>query len=230
MKKEKVFWGLVFVLAAACILISALGMFHAVSWVSIIIGAFLVIIMLKGIRSVSFPEIIFPLAILYLLFSKFFPFAPLEVWPVLGVALFLSIGLSLIFPKKHFFHFHNKQVYSETETTDYSNTIHQSVSFNSSIKYVNSTTFEKGNFECSFGSMKVFFDNTQFLNNSAEVYAEASFGSIIFYIPKDWNVHINVETAFASVEEKGQKINNTQGPVLYLNGEVSFGSIEIIYV
>ena len=152
---------------------------------------------------------------------------------MLGIALFGSIGLSLIFPQKQKENENgqsNTYSYSETTTQEFNNVIDAYVSFNSSIKYINSQNFERGNFKSSFGSLKVYFDQAALNNNSATVNVNVSFGSISLFIPRTWNVQINAETSFGNIEEKGARTPVVDAPVLYVMGEVSFGSLEIIYI
>lgn len=230
MKKRNMFWGVIFVLAAIAILLSAFGVFPQVGWFSLLLSILLIVIFVNGIIHKSFFSSIFSIAMLYVIFEKYFPFHPINPWEVFGIALFLSIGLNMIFPKKKYYHWKNGQTFGEAETTAYENIVHQDVSFNSSIKYINSTRFEKGDFDCSFGSLKVYFNTATLLNNFAEIYLDSNFGSITLYIPKDWNIHMDIETCFGSVEEKGIHNPLAESPSLEIKGDANFGSIEIIYI
>lgn len=230
MKKRNRFWGMMFILVAIAMLLSALEIVPKVGWFSVFIAPLLVALLIIGIVHRSFFSTIFAIAMLYMVFETYLPFDPINPWAVFGVALFLSIGLNMIFPKRKHFHWKNSHNFGETETTAYENIIHQSVNFNASIKYINSPSFEKGDFDCAFGSLKVYFNTATLLNNIGEVHADSSFGSITFYIPKDWNVHLDIETSFGSVEEKGIHNPIVGAPFLKIKGDASFGSIEIIYI
>ena len=67
-------------------------------------------------------------------------------------------------------------------------------------------------------------------NNGATVEVNVSFGTITLFIPRSWNVQINAETSFGNIDEKGARTPVMDAPVLYVTGEVSFGSLEIIYI
>lgn len=232
MKKRNVYWGIIFLLIAVFILISKLGYFPGINVFKLILSAGLIAILIGSIPKREFGGILFPLAFLCILFDDALHIQNLTPWPVLGIAFFGSIGLSFLFPKKeHGQQFNGKQAaFSDTVTNEYGNTIQCSVTFNSSLKYINSNQFESGNFTSSFGSLKVYFDQAKLKNNCAYINVEVSFGTIILYVPKEWNVQINVNTAFGSVDEKGPKIPAPDGPVLSINGDISFGSVEINYI
>ncbi len=60
------------------------------------------------------------------------------------------------------------------------NSVYCSNSFGTTTKYVNSN-----NLECSFGEMKVYFDNAVVQNKSVEICVDVSFGSVELYIPRE---------------------------------------------
>lgn len=234
MKKRNIFWGLIFLLIAACILFEKLGYFPGINVFKLILSAGLLAILIESIPKLNFAGILFPLAFLAILFDEVLHIENLTPWPVLGIALFGSIGLSLIFPHK------NKSSktgldndyysFSETTTQEYTNHIKGVVSFNSAVKYINSTNFEHGDFKSSFGSLKLYFDQAGLNNNTATLQVDISFGTITLYVPRDWNIQVNVKTSFGSVDEKGSRAFLENAPILYVNGNVSFGSLEIIYI
>lgn len=233
MKKRNVFWGVIFILIAVCILFEKLGYFPGINVFKLILAAGLLVILIENIPKLNFAGILFPIAFLAILFDEALHIESLTPWPVLGIALFGSIGLSLIFPQKQKENENgqsNTYSYSETTTQEFNNVIDAYVSFNSSIKYINSQNFERGNFKSSFGSLKIYFDQAALNNNSATVNVNVSFGSISLFIPRTWNVQINAETSFGNIEEKGARTPVVDAPVLYVTGEVSFGSLEIIYI
>ena len=101
----KIFWGLLFILAAAYMIISRIWILPEISVFTIILSVFLVWIMIKGLKKVNFWQILFPIAFLCILYDKPLGITDLTPWTVLGAALLGSIGLSMIFKpnrKPHF--------------------------------------------------------------------------------------------------------------------------------
>lgn len=232
MKKRNIFWGVIFILIAACILFEKLGYFSGINVFKVILAAGLCAILVENIPKLNFAGILFPIAFLAILFDEVLHIESLTPWPVLGIALFGSIGLSLIFPQKHkeYNGEYDSASFSGTTTQEFNNVIDGYVSFNSSIKYIHSQNFERGNFKSSFGTLKVYFDQAVLNNNGATVEVNVSFGTITLFIPRSWNVQINAETSFGNIDEKGARTPVVDASVLYVTGEVSFGSLEIVYI
>ena len=70
----KIFWGLLLILAAAYMIVGKMGILPDISIFTILLTVFLVWVMLKGIRKVSFSEILFPLAFLKADKNKIVPY------------------------------------------------------------------------------------------------------------------------------------------------------------
>jgi predicted membrane protein len=102
-------------------------------------------------------------------------------------------------------------------------------SFGESIKYVNSDAFERANIKCSFGEMKVYFDNALIPSGKADIYLEVSFGEAVLYIPNTWKVINDVHIFLGDMDNHNRTIN-TDSPVVTIHGNISFGDAKIIYV
>lgn len=83
--------------------------------------------------------------------------------------------------------------------------------------------------ENSFGSIEVYFNDAVLVNNTARIHVESSFGGVELYVPKDWKVMMNVDTSFGGADEAGHCNTNGEN-ILYVEGEVSFGGLEINYI
>lgn len=109
------------------------------------------------------------------------------------------------------------------------NRISFDTSFGASIKYVNTDDFQSASLDCSFGSMKVYFDNAMMQQPQATIYLDASFSGVELYIPKSWAMINKVHAAFGAVEEKNQNVPDGVHSVI-LTGECNFSGVTIIYV
>ena len=235
---NKLFWGLLFLLGAASLLLYRLNYwptFHHFSLFKILLTIFFIWMILEGIRHHNFFGIIFGLALIAIQYDKLLCITAITPWTLLGAALLASIGLSIIFPKRHHpnfngnmeFDFHDEGKKDCNMQND--EILHFENSFGSSIKYVNTDALVNASFENSFGEMKIYFDNTIIKNGVADISLEVSFGSAVLYIPKTWNVEIHVKTVFGTIRE--QNSNQSQGcPTLRIYGEISFGEAMIIYI
>lgn len=231
MKKEKVFWGFLFILTGIFLIISRMGYFPDVNVISLILTVFLVSIIVKSVIHVSFSGILFPIAFLCIIYDKQLGITDITPWTVLIAALLGSTGLSMIFDKRsrwlHINHKWNDNDFETIDVEDEGNVIFKN-SFSGSTKYINTDKFEKADLSCSFGEMKVYFDNATMLNDNAIVRISVSFGEMQLYIPKEWRVINNLNLSFAEVNSnnKSEIITNT----LTLVGSVSFGELEVIYI
>lgn len=233
MKKERIFWGLFFILGAMAVVVSKLGFLENVSWWNLFFSVFLAAALIKSVFSRNPWGILFSLAFLCILYAVPLGITALTPWTVLGAALLGSIGCSILFhPRKHsWYHYHHMNHEAESiegETVE-GDTINLSTSFAGSVKYITSDDFKKANLNCSFGSMKVYFDNAMIESGRASVALDASFCGIELFIPRHWKVDNLVSASFGGVEEKNR--NASAGtPVLQLTGHISFGGVTIVYV
>lgn len=235
MKTKKWIWGIFFICAAALVITNQLGQFTNIGLLNLIFTIILIPIMIESIAHLHFSGILFPLALLSIIYAQQLGIQQLTPWPVLIAALFLSIGFSIIFKrKKHWdtsqhrdFRHHEKFA----DTIDYleEDDVDCKVSFGASSKYLHSASLRKASLGCSFGALKVFFDNTQLHPDGADIYIDCSFSGMELYIPKSWKVVDHMLVTLGGVDEKNHH-GELSGPVLTLTGKVSFGAVEIIYI
>ena len=246
MKKKDIFWGVLFILAAALIVVSKLGFLVGISIIEVILTVILVGILISNVIKVKFSGILFPAAFLAIIYAEELQIQDLTPWPVLAVAFLGSIGLNLIFkPDRWHFRHHKHHGFGREWSVDFDNkddkhydkvineqdgnVIRCSQSFGSTIKYINTDNFERADIECSFGAMKVYFDNALIQSGHAQIHLDVSFSGVELFIPKTWNVIDKVDTSFGSMQEKNRR-GDSQAPVVTITGDVSFGGVEIIYI
>lgn len=251
-RSKNIFWGLFLLLAAVFLVVSRLGFLEGFGVVSILFAIFWVAILIEGVIRLSFGKILFSLAFLSIIFDEQLGIEAITPWVVLAAALLGTIGLNMIFKrKKHYSydgdwnkHYGDKivdvEIDTEADADMYDeakrqanglsgNKIFFRTNFGSAVKYVNSDNFEFAALECSFGAMKVFFDNATIQNGNATIELDVSFGGVELYLPKHWSVVNQTDTAFGGVDEKNH--NSTNGsPVVTLTGDVNFAGVTIIYV
>ncbi len=235
---RKVFWGLLFIAGAALIVAGSMGYLEEFGFWTVIGSIVLVGVLVEGILHRSFGVILFSVAFFLLLNDQWMGFEDLPFWPVITAALLGSIGLSIIFPHKktwknwsesHGFSHHVGSNQAHCELGGDGENVHCEVCFSEGVKYIKSQEINSLSTECSFGSMIVYFDDTALKNGTAQVHTETSFGSTVMNVPSTWKVELNIESAFGGCNEKGHCNPDGQN-VLYVHGEVSFGSLQIRYI
>jgi len=239
MKNRNWFWGVFFVAAAILVVVNQLGYLANIGLFSLFLTLLLLPIIIKSVIRLNFAGILFPLAFLCIIYAEPLKITNLTPWTVLIAALFGSIGLSILYKRKHAgFHFHHngcrhdKNVkFQDTSifADEDENAVSFGVNFSSGIKYVNSPELQKVRINADFGALKVYFDNARLSRGGAEIDFNASFAGIELYIPETWNVINNINVNFGSVKEKNKK-RESEGPAVTLTGNVSFSGVEIIYV
>lgn len=232
MKKDRVFWGLAFILGGIFLIISKLGYFPNVNLFSLLLTVILAVVIVKSFINVNFVGILFPIAFICIIYDKQLGITNITPWTVLIAALLGSIGLSMIFNKPN--NWVNKKYYSEDyefEKIDLQDESHVKFknSFGDTIKYINSDNFEQADFNCSFGAMKVYFDNANMKNSNAIVRINASFSAIELYVPKTWNIDDKTNSFLSGISEKNKSDKVTTN-TLTLVGDISFSGVDIIYI
>lgn len=226
------FWGLAFIIAAIAIIASQLGCLSGINIFTLAISFMLLFIIIKSCTKLNFFGILFPIAILCILYASPLGITNLVPWPVLITALFGSIGLSLIFHDNkwhNYFSHHQHNHFDQIVDDPDDDVVEYHVSFGAGIKYVNTENFKKGVFSCSFGALELYLDNVKLNEDGATIHLDASFSGIELYIPKTWNIVNKLSTTLGGVDDKRRGIK-PEGPVVTLVGNVSFSGVEIIYV
>lgn len=235
-RKKEVFWGVLFILGALFILVNKLGYFQDIGVITVVFTILLIGVLIDSFVQRSFGGILFSLAFLCILYDKPLGIEELTPWPVLFVALLGTIGLSMIFKssknkwKGGKFYGWDNEKYKEIIDEEGEDRVRCEVSFSSTTKYINSTNFKRADLEVSFGSMSVYFDNAIMEEGRAVVNLEVSFGSMELYIPKTWKVVTKLDNSFGGCKEHGNCDMSNEQNVLMINGEVSFGGLEIYYI
>ncbi len=232
MKRENIFWGLFFLCAGVFLIIGKLGFLPDINFFTLACTVLLVAWLIRGVRRVSFGEILFPVAFLCILYDDILGIESLTPWPVLGAAAFFTIGLSIIFkdrfPRGYETYVHRSCSEESTAEDILDDNFRFGNTFASSVKYVKSDNFTNAQISCSFGEIKVYFDDAIIQNGNATLQLDVKFGNAQLFIPKTWNVINHATAVFGAIEEKNRNCS-TGSPTLTLVGDIAFGATEIFY-
>lgn len=229
---ERSYWGIFLVVIAIALIVNKLGFLKDFSIWSITLTIVSVAILFNGILRRSIGGILFPIAFLIILHDEFLGLEAITPWPVLGAAILATAGLNMLFPhfgKKPFagpVYFGNAQGMQDEKRNN--NTVYYQNHFGTSVKYLKGAVSEVY-VKSDFGSFDLYLTEAELIGNSGSVHVNSSMGEVKLYVPAGWNVVTNIHNSFASVEKAG--VENPQGVTnLLVNGNVSFGSLKIIYV
>lgn len=225
MKDGRLLGGLFLTLSAIALIINKLGYFPYIDFFTV----FLVYIIIKSALEVDFSGILFPIALICITYDEQLGITAITPWTVLIAALLGSIGLSMIFNKyPKWARNWNSSKFNTIDTEDESH-IKLKTSFAGSIKYINTDKFEQADLKCSFGAMKVYFDNAVLHEGEGFVNIESAFSGIELYIPRNWTVKDISTTSFGAITEKNRN-EGTADNILTICGCIDFSGVEIIYI
>lgn len=230
MKTKKLFWGLGFLLAAALIILDAVGIIPSllsavgeVSIFSLILGLLLLSFAIERLCKGKVADIFFPLAFIFMLFEKNIAVLCgledeniINNWLVLLIALLLHLGIAILFPSRCVRRNHKKRSASSKNT------------LNSATVYVDCASFTPNTVTNSLGECTVYFQNTNKYQGDQTLTVENNLGSMTINVPAAWTLVVDVDNALGSLDAPMYSDNG--GPVLYIKGENHLGSLEIIFV
>lgn len=228
MKKRNVLWGIYYVLAAALIVLFKMNILADISMIKVIAAIFLLPIIIKGIVKLHFGEIFFPLAVVIIMFENELGIENIGFWTPIVVAALLSVGLSMIFPKRAT----NVKYDGKTESfsEDSLNEISIECKFSGVTKYIDSPCLKRINVCNSFGGVNLYLDKTTLSENGAEIIFDSNFGGAEIYLPSAWNVIDNTNKFLSGVSSRGIKNPDPTMPSVILNGNLSFSGITVVYM
>ncbi|WP_194192548.1 LiaF transmembrane domain-containing protein [Clostridium chrysemydis] len=230
MKKDRVLFGIILILGSIFMILSKLGYFEDFNIFYLFLSGVFLFVSIRSLFRKNFYGVFFPLAFIGIIYSKQLGITDITPGPILIAAALLSLGLSLIFKKPKYVINNGDydKIYEDVAYED-SEYINLNTSFGSSIKYINTDNFKCANLSCSFGSMKLYFDNASILNDSAVLKLDVSFGGVEIFVPKDWYIDDKTSVSFGGLTEKNKGDRNTS-KTLILTGDISFSGVDIIYI
>ncbi|MFD1465038.1 hypothetical protein ACFQ4L_02895 [Lapidilactobacillus mulanensis] len=247
------FWGLFFLACAVILVASKMGWFsYHLSFWTLVFTFVLAAAAVKSLAEWSFTGAIFSLAFMSMLYAKPLGITSLVPWTVLGVALLLSIGLSLVFqPLKRKHHRHHAHIIynsdkgpghhniiigrdddaddsSENTTTDHESTVEVNVRMGSAVRYIQSENFQQAVINMTVGEVKVYFDGAKIVGDHAAIEVNGNVGQIDLYIPEAWDIQEQLDSFIVDISENGH--SSKTGPKVYLVGNLKVGELTIHYI
>lgn len=246
--RNGIFWGLFLLLSAAILVVSQLHLItYTFSFWTIVATILLAAVLIKSLVYYSIPGSVFSLAFLAILYAKPLGITALVPWTILGAALLISIGLSMIFHpliarhrpwisyRKNFSKGHHGRFVNfdynddpDVKTVDDPD-VNVYVKMGSSIRYVKSDDFNTANIDVSMGDAKVYFDNVK-INDSATINVNVSLGGVELYVPRDWNILKGLDNNMGNISEVGDVEADADSPDVAITGMISMGNLKIHYI
>ena len=204
----------------------------------ILLSIILVAALISSLRYLNMPGVVFASAFLAMLYAKPLGITALVPWTLLGAAVLLSIGLSLVihptYTRAYRYHWHaqarrhHHNHHYESEDTVSENHVTMNLSFGNSIRYVHSSQFETADLRVSMAGAKIYFDDVTLAQPEATIQIDLSLGSLELYVPRTWQVQFELNNNMGHIDISGQP--TPAGPVVKLTGDVSLGDLNVIYI
>ncbi|MCI9303099.1 MAG: hypothetical protein HFJ13_03035 [Clostridium sp.] len=247
MKDRNIFWGILFVLGAIGLIIGKLGFLSDINPFSLGFSIILFAIIIDSLFRLNYAGILFPIAFICIIYDEKLGITMLTPWTVLLAALFGSIGLSMIFPKKNKW-FDVKSYYKSEKNTsileeyeskldeenfeevfnDESNIKINSV-FSAQTKYINNNKFVSADIKCKCSGLQVYFDNAIMAEDVAIIRLDISLSGLELYIPKAWNVENRTNVFIGGVGNE-RKESKEFSHTLILTGDIKLSGVEVYYI
>ena len=177
---------------------------------------------------------------LYFLLSEYGVLALKLSWGIVLPALLILWGVSLMIDvffgnkpwrrKKEALHKVKAEKKHHCEYRCDDGVLRCSLSFGEDRVPVVTPLLKEGSVESSFGNFTVDLSGCEAVASYCELKVESSFGSLKLLIPQKFRVELQSDAAFASSPEiKGAPSAQPEGTI-HLKADVSFGSVQIIYI
>ena len=228
--RKKSLIGLLFIIFAISIAFGELNFFPSgtifLTLGTIILGYFVI----RGLTDFDVFGTILPIALLFIIYNKHFHFASISSAKIIWIAILLSIGISMLFPKKLKYSFQRKKdrfrgYTKKTETQDYSN-----VTFGENVRYININELDYFRSTTTFGSTNIYFEKLDTYSiKDVHISITATFGDVKIFVPKEWSVENRISSILGEVNTPFAT-PNTNDVKIILTGNATFAGVSIIYI
>jgi hypothetical protein len=120
--------------------------------------------------------------------------------------------------------------YDKVVSSNEGEVVYANTSFGTKVRYINSKILHRAVLDCSFGDMKVYFDNARISGDSAEIQVNVSFGNLDVYIPDSWTLIDAMDITMGAATERNPERARQGNVKVTLIGDVTFGNLSIFYV
>lgn len=225
---KRFLFGAYFVAIAIMILLNSFGVIGYIPSFKVVAIMLIIPIFLNGLIRRGFSRMVFSLAFSVVLFMEELGMRndPAIIGAIFASALFLSIGLNLMFPKRLKAVTNNFDYVKEPDIDN----IKINSKLNNVIKYIDSKNFTSARINSLFSGTKIFFDKADINTSGAVIEVNIKGSSVELYVPKTWNVVDDVYCSCSGVKRVGDCIDAVNAPVLKLTGRAFMSGITINYI
>ncbi len=229
MRNKKIFLGMFLILFSVLGILEALGVLNdtatvlgGISFLQIVIGIALYIVIVWAILSRRLFVLLFSFTVLFMVFEKNVAFYVghktddiINNWLLVLFVFIMYIGIKLLFGKRAFM---------KTKSINGLSHRRSGNRFNSNEVYIDCNGFVHREISNNLGATYVHFENTDSYSGEGLLTVENNLGYVEVSIPKDWCVDLQIENNMGRVSNE---TSYSTGPVLHIVGENNMGNIVI---
>ncbi|MFI3172394.1 MAG: LiaF-related protein [Eubacteriales bacterium] len=222
--------GVGFILVAIGYIMSEMGYLAGFNFTTVILGIAFAAGAVAGALDKRVNQVIFCIGLFYYVTQEALSLPELSLWVVLVSCTLIGLGWALLFEKKKPINRTNTYTNQTKDASQETSPGYDRVSvfFGESEKFINTKRFEYLSSNVIFGTAKIYFDESQMLNNTAKVDVNVIFGDTTLFVPKNWEVDVKVVPVFGECSIRGHQ--GTFDKHLVVNGSVIFGELQVIYI
>lgn len=248
MKKNNIYWGMIFIIMAALIVVNGLGLIEGVGVWSIIFTVHFWCCIIRWNRKITGNNNIILACFLAIVWSEQLHIESITPWPILFAALLGSIGISMIFGKKNKKwkknysggnHYYSNNSSNEGKYFDENVNVEQDSGevvtceskFAGTVKYITSNNLKKVYVRNEFSGMSIYLDKAKVPSKRLEIEIKNSFGGVEIYIPANWIVENELNCSFGGYDEEGTKApTDAESVTVVIKGSANLSGVTIKYI
>lgn len=227
---KKTIWGILILAAAVCILLGSLGVNLGLigelpTFTVVVLAVALAIVVCLAVDR-EWAIIPFPVAVAFLLVED--EIASLigregedliGFWAVLGCAVLMSIGLSLVtVPAK---------ARRNEKNAEKSGVGAGSKVFGSDSRYIDCRNFREFSYDVKMADGELYFLHPEEYAGNGVLVVSCKMGNLSIHVPAGWNIQNDIDCSLGAVSMP--EAGNPGGPSLRITGECHLGNIDITY-
>jgi len=228
-RSSRVWQGIVVLLIAAVVLANQISDFAHIGVGSLIVIAIALLAIALCVARLKFAALPVPFAALYFVLQAPLDLPFIRLGILVLIAFLAYLGLKMLLPRMR----RRQRVeygdsHEEDEQSSDGNAPSLTVNFGSTKYRLRADALETARLHCSFGSMKLAFEEVELSANGAEAVVSCSFGTVKLFVPEHWQIVDQVNCSMGSVDIGKRFFRAAQdAPKLTLSGNVSFGGVEV---
>ncbi len=230
--KTKIIFGIGFTLIGISIIMEMIGMPLRFSWFGFLLLILSPFIMVTSLMDKEWGGVFFPIAILIIYFKSYLGITGNILLPALFAALCLTIGFSILFPRKKRvsikYRYYSSPNQDDAVAMD-GDDIKWHTNLSDHSRFIRSNHFTNGDFSCSLGNLTIYMNQATINPSGANIQLDCNLGAITLVLPSTCRIENNISVSLGDVNIDYPSYIDVTGPLVVLNGNVSLGSISIVF-